>query len=96
MGSILKRTAFYEVWNGVIRPWDWAIVNYEGFGTMVEPFNLFNTSSIHVGRDNTNWESELLRVDELQQVPSDLQFKILSGGGETPIHGGNLHPRVGR
>ena len=102
MATILRRTALLEVDSRAVldgatlhRPCDWAIVQTT-LGTMVEPFTLFAKHATGTETQNYDSSEELRRVDEIKTVSLDSYMKLLSGGGDTPLHGGHTWPRTGR
>lgn len=103
-GSVLSRTCYYQRVGGTIRPFEWCIINYEGFGPMVEPFWPFPTNSLTVqtngdGKQNDDFSTsnDFGRVDEFMEVDDGSFIRSLNfGSQETWMHGGRNYPRKGR
>lgn len=95
--SLQKRKCFYEVVDGTIRPFEWALVNVTGFGHMVEPYWPFDTGGTTSNNDNFSTNNEFQRVDEFRQASEVDVLRALSGGEERIwLHGGRHYPRTGR
>lgn len=88
--SIKKRSVFYDDTNGIVRFWDWAIVN-TSLGTMVEPF-LPNERHKIDGVSEFDPTDIISRIDDIRASSVDTQYKTLSGG-EHALHGGYQLPR---
>lgn len=96
MSAASKRTCFYSVIDGLIRPHEWALV-ITPLGNMVEPFWPFESQMHFVGKKprDDDWTNEFQRVDEFVQVDDNVLPKMLSGGNHV-LHGGSHWPRDGR
>lgn len=101
MPGIIKRTVFMEVTkkNGDTfhRFGDFAAVT-TGIGPMVEPYLV--GQRIHP-EDNqnfnvTDWEDDMMRIDDIEIVQSCDLKQVLSDDGSLPLHGGYTLPRTGR
>ena len=90
--SILKRTVFFDNTSGIKRFWDFALVQTT-LGAMVEPFtaNDRKGGSPVINYDPTDM---MVRIDEIEGKPIDVQQLVLSGGFH--LHGGTTLPRNGR
>jgi hypothetical protein len=102
-GTVLSRTCFYQRVGGTIRPFEWCVINYEGFGPMVEPYWPFECNNTAVGNhgtkqnDDFSTASDFQRVDEFVEVDEATLIKSLnSGTQDTWMHGGRNYPRSGR
>jgi hypothetical protein len=95
MSIILKRTVFCEAEkSSPLRFADWARV-ITPQGTMAEPFTtIFLRNAPDVDIEDYDPTEEMCRVDEIEFTNLDKVSQNLSGG--ELIHGGDLHPRVGR
>ena len=105
--TVLKRTCFYDMVGGTIRPYEWSHIIVEGFGPMVEvgvwPFECnfitMNQGSKSGGKENDDFSSSngWQRVDEFVQADDAKVIKTLNCGDESPwLHGGRHFPRTGR
>ena len=93
MSDVLKRECFYEIVDGTIRPFEWARVNVEGFGMMVEPYWPFETTT----GTTDDFSNDFQRVDEFVETDEAGVIKALNGGSqETWMTGGRHYPRTGR
>ncbi len=93
--SIQRRTVFYDLTDGIVRFWDWALVTTT-LGTMAEPFNANARHQLDTPAIEFDPTDEMCRIDEIRAVPSDFQSKFMSGGSDTVLSGGVLIPRDGR
>lgn len=93
--SILKRAVLYDTFtDGVVRFADWALVTTT-LGTMAEPFMPNDRHAMDVDIIDFDALDEISRIDELRQVPLDVQMLALSGG-DVQLNGGTQNTRVGR
>ena len=103
-GTVLSRTCFYQRVGGTIRPFEWCVINYAGFGPMVEPYWPFesNFGGIQTngsGKQNDDFSTanDFQRIDEFVEVDEATLIKSLnSGTQDTWMHGGRNYPRSGR
>ncbi len=92
--SIHNRTLFYEIKDGVIRFWDWALCDTT-LGAMAEPHLVDSRHVTDVAVIDHEFDDIIAKITYIKNRRRHDSKKVLSGGGATPLHGGILLPRTG-
>ena len=101
MSEVVRRTVFAERVDGAYRFFDWAVVTFKnsisGLSRMVEPFMVNQRYNMGVGLREFDPTDPAVRVDYIQLIKNEGDLvKILSGGGDTALHGGVMTPTIGK
>lgn len=92
--SILHRTVYYDITNGISMFWDWCQVSTT-IGTMVEPFIVGAKFATNTPLGEFDPNDEIARIDTIRSAQLDTEGKYLSGG-QGHLHGGSTLPRLSR